>query len=110
MSICRSCGAHLLGMCRGRDGRYKAGWGVVQWFFGPPGSAEQLLGPEAALGDAGRDGEERAGGVAEVFVHGVVAGEVGLDGDEGGAWVALVGDEEQAGVEAAQAVGASTKL
>ena len=62
----------------------------------------------AAL-DSGRHGEERAAGVHDVLVQGVVGGEPSLDRDELPPRVALEGDEEQPGVELAGLAGRSRR-
>jgi hypothetical protein len=72
----------------------------------PPLLEQAAPPPVVLVGDAGRAGEDRRGGVLDVLVEHVVLGERLLDRDEAGGGVALVGDEEQAGVEAAELVGA----
>src|SRR4051812_22696315 len=83
-------------------------------WFGPVGpakrlgsGAEELAAPE--IGGAGHSPgarEKNTGRVLDVLVEPVPAGEVQLHGYELLAWVALVGDEEQAGVEPPEPVGA----
>src|SRR5258708_6619199 len=63
------------------------------------GRIEQALADELALGDAARAGEEAAAGMGRVLVQGVHLRHRLEDLDEAGARVALVGDEEEAGVE-----------
>src|SRR3954453_12829960 len=69
--------------------------------------AEQAAAPEVVRsGDSRRTREKTARRVLDVLVEPVAAGEVQLHGYELLARVALVGDEEQAGVEPPEPVGA----
>src|SRR5690606_36274711 len=69
-----------------------------------PGSLpEQGSADEAALGAAGRDGEDRGADRGDPLVEQVQLVEAALDGDEPADGVVLVGGEEQPGVPAAGA-------
>ena len=63
-------------------------------------SGKEVFAPPVAGGfEAGRDGEEAAAGVSDVFVQAVLRAQSGLDRHELLVGVLLVGDEEQPGVE-----------
>src|SRR5436309_1429571 len=60
--------------------------------------------PVAAAADTGRDGEDRGADVLDVLVERVVLRELVLQRYEAGPHIALVGQEEQPGFEAAETV------
>ena len=68
--------------------------------------SEERLSPVAARANPGRAGEDRGPGVLDVLVEGVLRCERPLHGHELRPGVPAEGDEEQPGVEVADAVGA----